>query len=563
MKYHDLESVKWESWGEKALRRAKDENKPLYLFIRSNMSPLSLEMEECSFLSEEVVKALNEDFISIKIDREEYPFLWEVALITSHVMNGSGGFPLNLFLTPDLKPFFVARYMPLEGTPSNPGMVDCLPRIKWLWLTGNQSVLSASEEIMEGVKKATEVGGDVSLEDALKEAVSKIQQDFDQEFGGFGKDTKTPMVPRLLFLGEYSRVFDCHLSDSIFSRTLDVMSQRAIRDHLGGGFFSYSRSRDWSNPVLEKRLSDQAMIAIAFAEGFDRYGKVAYWRAADEALAYISMDLFDPERGFLVGRPFDPERKGYYSWSKEEVDSLLGSDGPIFRGCFAIDGPNSIPSLISSLEEMAETKGFEDPEDLVDLLSKGCQMLSSARMNRLAPPLDTRVLTDWNALAIVALARCGRLMDRPNYVKMAERVCSMFLEKEIVHCQGVKAFFEDYAFLIWATIELYRSTEDKKWLDASLSLEGRARELFSWEDSYRVHSEDGEGILFPHSSGQDGSVPSGVAVMAGNLVSLWLISGDELYLTRSRKLVEHFGGAISRGPESYLFLLLSVLRNMA
>ncbi len=555
--------IKWETWGERALNRAKEESKPLYLFFRSDRSPLSLEMERSSFSDDEVVKFLNDDFVSVKIDREEQPVLEETALMACQVMNGMGGFPLNLFLTPELKPFFVGRYMPLKGDPSAPGVADCLPRIKWLWLTESQSVTRASDEIMEGVVKSSEVRGEVSLEKALEQAAARMGQDFDDDFGGFGKGPKVPLVPRLLFLEEYSRVFGCQVADSIFSKTLDVMSQRSIRDHLGGGFFSLCKNRDWSDPVAEKRLSDQAMMAIVFAEGFDRYGKVAYWRAADEALAFISMNLYGPDRGFFIGTVPSSHGDGYYRWSEEEVDGLLGPDGPLFRRSLGISGEGSIPSMASSAEDMAQKEGFDDPDDLIDLLAKGHQILSSARSGRVAPTVDSRVMTDGSALAIVALARCGRLMDRPNYIKFGEREFSRLLDGEIVHCQGVPAFLDDYSFMIWAGIELYRSTDDKKWLDASLELEGRARDLFSWGCGYRVSSVDGEGILFRRSSGQDGSVPSGAGVMAGNLVSLWLINGNDDYLIRSRQLVEHFGGAISRHPEDHPCLLTSILRNMA
>lgn len=557
-------AVKWESWGASALKRAKDQHKPIYLFIRSNLSSLSSEMEEHSFSNEEVIKILNEDFVPIKIDREEYPVLEEAASITCRVMNGSAGFPLNLFTTPDLKPFFAAGYMPMEGSPANPGMVDCLPRIKWLWLTENESVLKASEEIMEGVKKASEVcGSGISLEEAVDDAAKGIEREFDEEFGGFGEGIKVPMPSKLFFLEEYSRAFGEHRYDAFTVRTLDSMCQKAIRDHLGGGFFSLSKNRDWSNPLMEKRLAVQAMMALTFAEGFDRYGKVLYWRAADEALAYMSMDLYDPRAGFLAGQMAVSDDDRLYTWSEWEVDALLGSDGPLFRRSFCIEGDKSVPSMAGSLEEMALKEGFSDPEDLGDILAKGCQVLSSSRLERPHPVLDSRIFTDWNGLAIVALARCGRLMDRKNYVKLAERELSRFLEGEILHCHHIPAFLDDYAFLTWGAIELYRSTEDEKWLDAAMKLEKQVGDLFSCGHGYRVSSEIGDGLLFARSSAQDGTTPSGTSVMAGNLVSLWLITGEEPYLTKSRNLVKHFGGAIGRSPEGYSDLLTSVLRTMA
>lgn len=556
--------VKWEILGEASLKRAREQNKPLYIFVRSNFSDLSYQMEMNSFVDDEVVKLLNEDFVSIRVDREEIPPLEEIAFITCKVMNGSGGFPLNIFATPDLKPFFAAGYMPNKGTPSTPGISDCLPRIKWLWLTENESVVRASEEIMQGVEKVSNVEGeDIPLEEAVKLAARVMDGESDRNFGGFGDGAKTPSIPKLLFLEEYTRVFEEDDYDRFIKLTLDSMSQKAIRDHLGGGFFSFSKNADWSGPVLEKTLASQAMMALAFAEGFDRYRRVPYWRAADEALAFISMNLYDPDRGFMSGWTAVSEDDGFYSWSETEVDDLLGVDGPIFRRSFCIEGDGCVPSMASSLESMAIQEGFSDPEDLGDVLAKGCQILSAARQSRPVPKLDSRVLTDWNGLAIVALARCGRLMDRPNYVHLAEKELSRIIGEEIVHCDGIQAFFNDYSFLIWGAVELYRSTDDKKWLESTLELDRRAMELFSCGDGFNVSSLVGEGMLFSRSSGQDGATPSGASVMAGNLISLWILTGEEAYLSRSRKLVKHFSGAIAGSPEGYPSLLTSVLRTMA
>lgn len=556
--------VNWETWGEEPLKRAKDQHKPLYIFVRSNFSALSSRMEMDSFDDDEVVKLLNEDFVPIKVDREEFPPLEEIAFITCQVMNGAGGFPLNIFATPDLKPFFASGYMPSKGTPAAPGMIDCLPRIKWLWLTENESVVKASDEIMNGIKRVSHVEGEsVSLDDAVRLAAKAMGEESDRNFGGFGDGAKAPYVPKLLFLEEYTRVFDESDHDKFITLTLDAMSQKAIRDHLGGGFFSLSRNADWSDPVLEKTLVSQAMMALVFAEGFDRYGKVPYWRAADEALAFMSMDLYDPSRGFLSGLTAESDDDGFYSWSEREVDDLLGKEGPLFRRSFGMEGDGCVPSMPSSLEDMSIQEGLPDPEDLGDVLAKGCQILSASRQSRLAPKLDSRVLTDWNGLAIVALARCGRLMDRPNYIRLAEKELSRILSREIVHCDGTQAFFNDYSFLIWAAIEIYRSTEDKKWLESSIEIDRRATELFSCGEGFNVSSHVGDGILFARSSAQDGATPSGASVMAGNLVSLWLLTGDKSYLSRSRRLVDHFSGAIALSPEGYPSLLTSVLRTMA
>ncbi len=568
-------TVRWEDL-ETAIPKARSQGKPLYVFVGSRFSPLALSMEEESFSDGEISKLLNEDFVPVRVDREEAPVLAEAILMACHVMNGSGAVPLNLFATPDLKPFFVASYMPRKGSPNMPGLGECLPRMKWLWLTENESVLLAADEFMESLHKASEESGDIPKEETVKLAAENTLSNFDSDFGGFGEGGKFPSVQKLLFVGEFGRIVQCAKCKEAVCGTLDAMARGALRDHIGGGFFSFSMDREWKKPFFEKNLADQALNAIALAEGFDRYGQTSYWRAADEALAYASMELYNPGVGFVASQ-YEPFREGcgFYLWSAREVDEILGDEGELFRRSYGIPKEGSywnmngdptgksVPGMTESLEEISEREGFSDPGDLEDLLAKGCQRLASARENRFGLVRDERVFVDWNGLMVASLARCGRLMDRPNYIALAERTCEDVLSAGLEHCKGVPAALNDYAFSLWGALEVHRSTGKSKWLDLALDLERTATRLFSFDKGYSLSAEDGPGILFRRIQGDDGRLPSGASVMAGNLVTLWLLTGDDGYLQRARETVGASGGGIARNPGGYPFLLTALLRTMA
>ncbi|EFC91610.1 protein of unknown function DUF255 [Dethiosulfovibrio peptidovorans DSM 11002] len=573
---HD-DLIRWSSWGEKAVRRSKEEHKPLFLYIGSPTCRLcNIEYRE-SFANDEVAKLLNEDFVPVRMDRESFPILSDCAMSVNRIMNGSGGWPLNLFLTPDLKPFFVSSYMPLRGTPDRPGFLDCLPRIKWLWLTENEALVRASEEVLESLKKSTVTGTSDIPESTLKAASEELLNDLDELWGGFGQGGKFTSVQELLFLSEYDRRTGCKRCDEALRLSLDGMSMGAIRDHLGGGFHSCSLDREWRRPRFEKLLVDQAMAAMAFAEGFDRYGKVFHWRVADETLAYALLNLYSPGKGFLASQSYETEDgdMDYYLWTSDEIDSALGEDAGLFKRAYGItDEGNYIeettgsPSgknvlfLTAPLDRLAEDEGMEDEQDLEDLLAKGRQVLSSLRRERQEPEKNGRILSDWNGFFIAALARCGRVMERRNYVALAERECSrIWSEGELFHTGDIPATLDDYAAVIWAFLETYRSTDNMVWKERAKKFLARCEELFGLEGrGYRLSENVGEGILFSRSHGRDGLYPSGNAVMANNLVTLWECTEEKSYRDRAVEVISSFGDGVKRVPGGYSHLLTALSR---
>ncbi len=573
LRSHGQDLVQWYPWGDEARAVAREQNKPLFLHLGYSACHWCTVMTTQVFSDAEVAALLNDDFIPVLVDREEYPVLDAAAMDVAQVMNGSGGWPLNLFLTPELEPFFVASFMPLRGAPERPGMLDCLPRIKWLWQVENESLRRASGEILQSLCEGPRRGGGVPTDNTIREASLGLQAIFDARWGGFGEGPKFPTVQRLLFLSEIGRAIHCDRCNEICQATLDAMAMGAIRDHLGGGFHRYSVDRAWRHPHFEKMLSDQAMMAVAYAEGFDKYQKISYRRVVDEILAYVLLNLYSSEKGFFASHASVPD---FYLWSAREIYDVLGTEAPLFCRCYGVteagnyvdeqgisSGTNAL-FLVDSLDVLAEKERFSSPENLEVLLNKSRQVLKSFRSDRTAPQRDEKVLTDWNGLMIAALARCGRLMNRPIYTDMAVRECHRFRDSELEHASGIPANLDDYANIIWGMLETSRSTGGQRWLTVAQEYLERCDALFDDGDGgYCLSQTDDEGLLFARSKAWDEDLLSGNSVMAGNLVTLWFMTDDRRYYKKARQIIERFSGAIAETPIGYPGLLLALLRTIA
>lgn len=423
-------SVSWQD-RDGALAQAKSQRKPLYVFLGSASSSETWAMEKESFVDGEIARLLNEDFVPLRVKQECDPLLAEAVVMACGAMNASEEPPLNLFATPDLKPFFAASYMPRRGNPNRPGLGECLPRIKWLWLTENESVLLAAEETMESLRRSSDEGGGLPGRDSLCLAAKEILD------AACGKN-KLPTVPELLFMGEFVKVVRDRRCEEAFRRFLDAMAQSLP-------------SEAFEDPA------DRALASVALAEGFGRFGSEV---------------------------------------CKKAVESAFSCDDPKAGAARRRDG-----------------------------------------------------------LTAASLARCGRLLDRPDYVAEAEKIC------ESAGSSG--SVLDDYAFSLWGCLEVYGSTGRAKWLDRALELEQTVTGLFGLEKGYSLSKEDGPGILFRRVRGRDGRRPSGASVMAGNLVSLWILTGDGAYLNRALDTVRASGGAAGKNPRAYPLLLTALLRTMA
>src|SRR6188508_2622360 len=437
---HAHNPVDWYPWGTEAFDKARRENRPIFLSIGYSTCHWCHVMEHESFESQAIADALNAGFVSIKVDREERPDVDRVYMSFVQSTTGSGGWPMTVMLTPDLKPFFGGTYFPPHSKWGRPGFMDLLAEIGRVWKDDRARVDFAAAELFDRLKAVTGSDGRAQGEaavappEALGEAVEQYQTAFDRRNGGFGDAPKFPRPSELLFLlREHARTL-AQPPLYMAAETLRAMALGGMRDHIGGGFHRYSVDARWRVPHFEKMLYDQAQLVLAYLEGAQATGNEMFAAVAEDTIAYVLRDLRDPAGGFYSAEDADsepregePKREGaFYVWSEEEVDALLGADAAVVRRRFGIE-PNgnaaedphgeftgqNILYTAAPLEEVAAATN-RSVDSVVDALGRARHVMFSTRAKRPRPHLDDKVLTSWNGMMIAALARAARVLpERP------------------------------------------------------------------------------------------------------------------------------------------------------
>jgi hypothetical protein len=512
-------------------------------------------MERESFDDEEVARLLNETFVCVKVDREERPDLDQYYMSVGQMLTGSGGWPLTIVMTPDKKPFFSGTYFPKERRWGRPGLLDLVPRIGEAWRTRREEVLRSADGITASILRAqpgSRTSGRHELTpDILGEAFRAFEADFDESRGGFGNAPKFPVPHNLNFLLRYWKRTGNAGALAMVEKTLGAMRLGGIWDHLGFGFHRYSTDAGWRVPHFEKMLYDQALLADAYADAFLATGKDEFQRTAVDILEYVLRDLASPEGGFYTAEDADSEGEEgrFYHWTMPEIEAVLGSEetalavrifGIRAGGNFtepggARDGLNVLFKEKPLAGTAAEIGVSPDRLAVEEASIRG--KLFRAREKRARPFKDTKVLADWNGLAIGALARASRITDDSRFLGAAEKAARVILEKmrdpegRLFHVfmEGearIPAFLDDYAFLIRGLIELYRTGFDMFYLDAALELTEKvlADFLDEKEGGFYAVSSDTELPVRPKEI-HDGAIPSGNSVMLMNLIRLARMTG--------------------------------------
>jgi uncharacterized protein YyaL (SSP411 family) len=471
---HANNPVDWYPWGDAAFARARLEDKPIFLSIGYSTCHWCHVMEHESFEQQAVADVLNAHFVSIKVDREERPDVDRVYMTFVQATTGSGGWPMSVWLTPELKPFYGGTYFPPTGRWGRPGFVDVLHELARVWREERARVLGAAEDLMERLRDATEsekadaalgdrggpgriilVGGSdltdasgaplrstkpkppIADEDALIEGANMFRHAFDPRHGGFGDAPKFPRPSELYFLlREFARTGDEELKDLTLG-TLRAMALGGMRDHVGGGFHRYSVDAAWRVPHFEKMLYDQGQLVLAYLEAAQASGEGFYAAVAEDTLAYVQREMTDAEGGFYSAEDADsipPEAANqpgahkmegaFYIWPDAEIASIVGeTDAPVVRARFGIEPGGNAPHdpqgeftgknllyTAMSIEDVAQRTG-RSVDDVVDVLGRARQKLFEARAKRPRPHLDDKILTAWNGLMIAAFARAARVLD--------------------------------------------------------------------------------------------------------------------------------------------------------
>ena len=599
---HAANPVDWYAWGEDAFERARREDKPIFLSIGYSTCHWCHVMEHESFENSAIAELLNRDFVSIKVDREERPDVDRVYMSFVQATTGSGGWPMTVFLTPELKPFFGGTYFPPASKWGRPGFSELLGELARVWKHDRTRVEEAATELLERLRAVTATDGSPRAEselaspDALDVAVDQFQQSFDRRRGGFGDAPKFPRPSELLFLlREHARRGSNDVRSSyalqMATETLRAMALGGMRDHIGGGFHRYSVDGDWRVPHFEKMLYDQSQLVLAYLEAAQATGDAFYATVAEDTLEYVRRDMTDQEGGFFSAEDADsvpPEhatdpdaRKSegaFYIWPDEEIAAVLGEDADIARRRFGIEPEGNAPhdpqgeftgkNLLytsQSIEEISIRSG-KPVDEVVAALGRIRQQLMGARSTRPRPHLDDKILTAWNGLMIAAFARAARvLVDRPlafAYLECARRAASFIRTKLRTEAgllrryrdgeAAIPAYAEDYAYLICGLLELFQSSGDPSWLEWALALQAEQDEKF-WdgnEAGWFSTTGDDPTVLLRLKEDYDGAEPAASSVSALNTLTIANLTGDERMRERAERTIARYGPRIGAAARS-------------
>lgn len=574
---HAYNPVDWYPWGEEAFARARAEDKPVFLSIGYSTCHWCHVMARESFEDKEIAALLNELFIAVKVDREERPDIDAIYMQACQAIAGQGGWPLSVFLTPDKKPFYAGTYFPPTGRFGRPGFKELLQLISDQYQRAPEKIADVASKIAAGLKPRATAPGELG-EEAVHTCFHQLQQAFDDKYGGFGIAPKFPTPHNLMFLLRYHRWTKAPAALEMATATLDAMANGGIYDHLGYGFCRYSTDRKWLIPHFEKMLYDNALLAIAYTEGWQVTGRQRYMTVAREILDYCQRVLAGPGGSFLSAEDADSEgvEGKFYAWEAGEIMEILGREqGQLFCEAYNIsekgnfEGKN-IPNLIDTdLTQVANYHNIE-PELFKSMLESSRQKLFAVREERVHPHKDDKVLTAWNALMISALALAARTFGEEEYLLRAKAAYA-FIEDNLTESgrllvrwrQGeakYRAYIDDYAYLLWACNELYATTWDLSWLARARELAAHMLALF-WDEEggFYFYGSDGEELISKPKEIYDGAMPSGNSVAARELMRLARLTGDTELQEVAEKIIRAFASQVLHYPAGHTHLLQALL----
>ncbi|RMA97086.1 thioredoxin domain-containing protein [Hydrogenothermus marinus] len=583
LQQHANNPVDWYPWCEEAFEKAKKENKPIFLSIGYSTCHWCHVMEKESFEDPEIAKMMNETFVNIKVDREERPDIDQVYMQVCMLLTGRGGWPLTIIMTPDKKPFFAGTYIPKESRYSIIGMKELIPQIKKIWEENKEALEERSEKILKALQedlKPTYTDNRIS-DHLVKTAYKHFEYSFDKRYGGFGEAPKFPSPHNLLFLLRYYFVFKDENALKMVEKTLTEMRKGGIYDNIGYGFHRYSTDKRWLLPHFEKMLYDQAMLLMAYTEGFQATKNENFKETVYQISEYLFRDMESPEGAFSSAEDADSEGEEgkFYTFTYKELKDILKEDFEIFAKISDIKeegnyleeatGQPSYRNIIyqSKNWEVLEKETGISKEKLKDIWRKSLKKLFNIREKRVRPLKDTKILTDWNGLIIKALAQAGVVFNNKEFIEKAKKsadfiINNMYKDGILYHRykDGDIAFegnLDDYAFLSYGLFELYQATFDKKYLDLSKELTDKLIENF-WDKTsggFFYTSENNKDVIVRNKEAYDGAYPSGNSVAYNMLVNLYKITQDNKYLDYIENTEKAFYNQIKVAPQGFSMFL--------
>ncbi|PYI92285.1 MAG: thioredoxin domain-containing protein [Verrucomicrobia bacterium] len=586
---HADNPVDWFAWGEEAFAKARSENKPIFLSIGYSTCHWCHVMAHESFESAEVAAVMNREFVNIKVDREERPDVDRVYMTFVQATTGGGGWPMSVWLTPELKPFVGGTYFPPEDRWGQPGFTKVLGRIATAWKQNREKISEQGTQIIAALEQnagaAIADPGQRLGAKTLDTAYQQIARSYDAHEGGFGVAPKFPRPVTLNFLARIharkpkSDGGKHALEMDLF--TLRKMAAGGMHDHLGGGFHRYSVDAYWHVPHFEKMLYDQAQLAVAYLEAFQITRDPLFEAVGRDTLDYVRRDMTAKAGGFFSAEdadsvvPDNPAKKAegaFYAWDKKEIDAALGPPADVFNFHYAVKAEGNVPAggdphgeftgkniLIELGNVTATAKHFaKDETEVRDILAKARQILFEIRAKRPRPHLDDKIITAWNGLMISAFARAAQVLDDPVYLEAATRA-AIFLSKELYDASrkvlfrnyregrsAVEGFADDHAFYIQGLLDLYEASFDLGWLRFAIELQEIQDRLFfdNERGGYFSGAGNDPSILLRLKDDNDSAEPAASSVSALNLLRLAQIRNDGQFYERAEKTIDAFAPQI-------------------
>lgn len=572
---HAHNPVDWYPWAAAALQKALQEDKPILVSIGYSACHWCHVMEKESFEDEEIAAFMNEHFVNIKIDREERPDLDHIYMNAVQTMTGSGGWPLNVFLTPDKKPFYGGTYFPPYPVSGRPSWEQILLGVMKAFSEKRDDIGKQAENLTQHLLHSNSFGiVQVSKQQGISrqhinDMAKHIMQNADTISGGFGRAPKFPQTFSIAFCLRYSHYYrdEDALQQALLS--LDKMIYGGLYDQLGGGFARYSTDTEWLVPHFEKMLYDNALLVSVLCDGYQLTKNNVYKETIDQTLEFVTRELMSVEYGFYSALDADSEGEEgkYYVWSKREVDALLGDDAVLFCAYYDItekgnwEGKN-ILNIAKPVNVFATECGLEEKE-LKNILKRCTSILLSARNKRVRPGLDDKILLSWNALMNTACSKAYAATGNVRYRELAIKSMDFLIQKftggeALTHSykegkSTIPAFIDDYAYLIQALIYLQEITGDQEYLKRAKHLTEYVVNNFADEETglfFYTHSKQ-EDVIIRIKEIYDGATPSGNAIMAWNLQYLSIVFDKNQWKQIAERMIVSMIDTVAKYPVSF------------
>ena len=564
---HAENPVDWRPWGPEVFEEAKRTDKPVLLSIGYSTCHWCHVMAHESFEDETVAQAVNAAFLPVKVDREERPDVDAVYMAACLAMNGSGGWPLTVLLTPDQKPFWAGTYLPKDQ------LLHLLRKAARLWREDRAGVLVTGDTLTAHLQQEGQARPGTPSRELVRQAVSQFAQSYDERWGGFGAAPKFPTPHNLIFLLRYAQLAKEEHAREMALHTLNNMYRGGLFDHVGGGFSRYSTDQHWLVPHFEKMLYDNALLALAYTEAFQHARCPIYGEITRRTLDYVLRELSGPQGGFCCGQDADSDgvEGKYYALIPDELAQALGGvDGLRFCQWYGITPEGnfegkSIPNLLG------QSQFDQDPEDMAALR----EQMYAYRLSRTALHRDDKVLTAWNGLAMAALAWAGLVLDEPWYLDAARQTAEFLAEKLTTSDGRLLARWrdgdaahpgklDDYAFLAYGLLELYSATFDASYLTRAVGLADCLLKLFfdGERGGFYPYASNGEQLLTRTKEAYDGAMPSGNSIAALVLFRLSRLTGEMRWREAADLQLSWLAGAAEGYPAGHSFAMLACLEEL-